>query len=100
MIISPSIESYFIGLGINLEYPFNARLVLSYLVFILGTFFGFVELFFVAETFQEYAQSYFATAAVTSTCLSFAIVASKNVKLSVFIRDLENIIQERERNLH
>lgn len=96
MIISPSIESYFVELGINVQNPFNGRLLISYFVFILGTFFGFVELFHVAETFQDYAQSYFATAAVTAAGLSFAIVASKIQKLSVFIHDLENIIQRRE----
>lgn len=98
MIVSPSIESYFVELGVSLQNPMNARLLLSYLVFITGTFFGFVELFHVAETFQEYAQSYFATAAVTAAGLSFAIVASKIQKLSVFIHDLENIMQRREPN--
>lgn len=100
MIISPSIESYFVGLGVNLQYPFNARLLMSYFVFISGTFSGFVELFHVAETIQEYAQSYFATAAVTAAGLSFAIVASKIQKLSVFIHDLENIMQRREFAFH
>lgn len=91
MIISPSIESYFVGLGLNLQCPFNPRLMISYFVFISGTFSGFVQLFHVSETFQEYAQSYFATAAVTAAGLSFAIVASKIQKLSLFIHDLERI---------
>lgn len=96
MIVSPSIESYFVKLGVSLQNPLNARLMISYFVFIAGTFFGSVELFHVAETFQEYAQSYFATAAVIAAGLSFAIVASKIQKLSVFIQDLENIMQKRE----
>lgn len=99
MIISPSIESYFIELGIILQHPLNTRLLISYFVFISGTISGFVELFYVAETFQEYAQSYFATAAVTAAGLSFAIVASKIKKLSVFIRDLEKIMQRRETSI-
>lgn len=96
MIVSPSIESYFVALGVSLQNPWNARLLISYVVFTTGTFFGFVELFQVAETFQEYAQSYFATAAVTAAGISFAIVASKIQNLSVFIHDLENIMQKSE----
>lgn len=101
MIIFQSIQKYFAILGINPPENIEKRILNPKNTFGL-IFFGALIistdefLFYEANTFQEYTDSFYATCTIALCGANFAIVVWKASKVIEFIENVQEIIRGRE----